>query len=128
MILFMKTLSNTKASQDAFPTTPGAFAPIMVVYKLPQGGWKGFVQPYGETTEATTKQAAVKQLRELTAAYQDMTQEYGNPRHLVHAGLGDSLDREVFAWVFGNKEIMEKLHSKAGKADSDTLYVEAYRH
>ncbi len=113
-------------NKDFFPTGVGEVAPLIVVYQSDKDLWKGFVNPYGETVEAVTKEEAVEKMRDLTAAYKETAEEYGNPKHLVYAGLGDILDREVFSFVVNNKELMKEF-SNSGKVDLDNIYVEAYR-
>lgn len=100
--------------------------PIMVVYQLNEKTWRAFAHPYGETTEAVSKKTAIKKIRDLTAAYQRIVEEYKNPTHLVHGGLDELTDRKVFAWVFANESLLRELHS-TGKADTEHCYVEAYR-
>ncbi|MBM3261377.1 hypothetical protein FJY93_03075 [Candidatus Kaiserbacteria bacterium] len=101
--------------------------PIIIVYQRDDNSWRAFAHPYGESTEADTKDEALTQIRDLTEAYKEIAAQYKNPTHLIHGGLGDITDREVFAWVFGNKDMLKQLHSSAGKADSEYCYVESYR-
>lgn len=123
----MKTEERTVAiNKDFFPTSAGDLLPLIVVYKTEDKLWRGFVDPYGETTEASTKEAAVEKMRVLTAAYKSTVEEYGSPKHLVYAGIGDLADREVFSNIVSQKILMEKLHSE-GKVEGKFFYVETYR-
>lgn len=112
-------------NKDYFPTESGAFLPLLVAYKT-DSIWKAFVNPYGETTEADSKEEAVAIMRGLTKAYKEAAEEYDNPKHLVYAGLGNLEDREVFAHVIANQDLMRKV-AHDGKVDLDNIYVEAYR-
>jgi len=103
------------------------FKALLVVYRVEKGHWKGFIHPYGETTEASTKEKAIKKLRDLADAYHEAIERYDSPRHLVSGHLDDVMDRDVFRQVVGDKSFMEKIHSESGKADSQSCYVETYR-
>ncbi|MBC8464781.1 MAG: hypothetical protein H8D63_00150 [Parcubacteria group bacterium] len=101
---------------------------LMVVYQHPETKiWRSFAHPYGETTEATTKKEAIKQIKELTEAYGDTTYSYGNPAHLRHGHLTDAFDNEVFNHVYQDEHIMKIVHEK-GSQNTATLYVKAYKH
>lgn len=115
-----------KAIKPLFPTVKLDFNALMVVYQLQDGTWRGFAAPYGETTEAGSKKEAIKKIRILTAAYHDTMHSYGSPHHLKYAGLADVSDRAVYDGVLSRKSFMEEIH-KAGKVDTENVYVEAYR-
>ena len=110
-----------------FKPTSEDFNAFLVVYEADGGEWRGFAYPYGETTDGTSKNEAIESLRVLTDAYYTSIKRYGFPSHLVNGVLNDPMDRAVFKWVVSNKDFMEQIHSKAGKADSEFCYVEAYR-
>ena len=124
---FMKTETHDKKIPRVVAGLANDVRPIMVVYQRDDNTWRAFAHPYGETTEADSKEEAIEKIRDLTAAYKEIVAQYKNPMHLIHGGLDNLTDREVFAWVFGNKKMVEQLHSAAGKADSKHCYVEAYR-
>ena len=112
--------------KDFFPTNSASFMPLLIVYRMSEGLWKGFVSPYGETTEGSSKTETLKKIRALASAYKEISEEYGNPRHLVYPGIGDIHDREVISKVTSNKEVMDSLH-ESGHLDTELIYVEAYR-
>lgn len=113
-------------NKDYFPTAAGELNPLIIVYKAEAKLWRGFVDPYGETTEASTKEEAIEKMRDLTAAYKSTAEEYGNPKHLVYAGVSDLKDREVFSNIVTEQVLMKKLYAD-GKVDGKFFYVETYR-
>ncbi len=115
-----------KVSSARFKQEGVAFNALLVVYEVEKTAWRGFVHPYGETTEADSKEEAIKKLRALTDAYYNTLVKYNSPVNLVNGHLEDVEDRKVFNWVIGNKTLMEGVHSEEGKADSEFCYVEAY--
>lgn len=126
----METKNSSKSSKvtdiDLFQEE-GTFVPIIVAYKVAEDLWRGFVQPYAETTEASSKKEVIKQMRDLTDAYRETIKRFDNPQHLVHPGLWDINDREVFSKIINNKEAMSQVLSSKGKIDTDSYYVETYR-
>ena len=118
---------NGAVIRNRVPGLSARVEPLIVVYELEKGSWRGFVHPYGETTEASSKKIAIGKIHSLAEGYRNVLKKYGSPIHLVHGGLGKLSDREVFSWVVGNKLVMEQVHSNVGKVDSKHFYVEAYR-
>lgn len=116
-----------KGSPIVFTPKSTNFNALLIVYEISEGRWKGFIHPYGETTEATSKEGAIKKLRDLAGAYYETIRRYNFPAHLVNPHLEDVTDRDVFSRVVSNKSFMEKVYSEHGKADSELCYVEAYR-
>lgn len=103
------------------------FNALLVAYKKDDGTtWRGFVHPYGETTEGDSKKEVIKKLHELADAYYDILEKYDFPAHLKNAGLVELEDRVVFGSVVENKIFMDGIHSEEGKADSVNCYVETY--
>ena len=121
----INSLSKTKSSKRLAPEAV-PFNALLVAYKAKDKSWRGFIHPYGETTEANTKKEAIIKLRELADAYYSVLKQYDFPEHLKNAGLLDLSDRVVFDRVVGNKVFMKGIHSKEGKADSLNCYVETY--
>ena len=120
--------SPTLEKKKLFPKVQLHMDALMIVYQNPETKiWRGFAHPYGETTEAATKKEAVKQIGELTEAYGDTAHSYGNPAHLRHGRLTDTLDNEVFNHVYQDEHIMKTVHEK-GSQNTSTLYVKAYKH
>jgi len=119
--------NNKGIVRNRVPGLSASVEPLIVVYELEKGSWRGFVHPYGETTEASSKKSAIGKIHALAEGYRSVLKKYGSPIHLVHGGLGKLSDREVFSWVVGNKLVMEQVHSNVGKVDSKHFYVEAYR-
>lgn len=123
------TLINRSKKDPPIVFTPKStnFNALLVVYKIAEGCWKGFIHPYGETTEATFKEEAIKKLRDLADAYYETIKRYNFPAHLVNPHLEDVTDRDVFSRVVRNESFMKKVYSEPGKADSEHCYAEAYR-
>lgn len=116
-----------KTHSIRFERNAQSFSALLVVYEVESGEWRGFAHPYGETTEASSKEEAIKKLRALTDAYHGILVKYGSPQDLANGHIENLMDREVFSWVISNKSLMEGVHSKSGNADSQFCYVEAYR-
>jgi hypothetical protein len=117
---------NKNRSAARFEKIESDFDALLTVYKVGEGDWRGFAYPYGETTEGPSKKETTKKLRELTEAYYLIVKKYNSPKHLVNGHL-ELQDREVFGSVVTNKPFMEQVYSDTGKADSEDIYVEAYR-
>lgn len=79
------------------------FSAILVVYKSIEGFWKGFAHSYDVTTQATTLERTLNQLRNLVEDYESILKKYDYPEHLVHKPLTDQEDRQKF------NEVMEHL-------------------
>ncbi len=98
------------------------FNQILVVYKSLEGFWKGFAHSYDVTTQATTKEKTLIQLRELVKDYEELLGEYGNPEHLLHKPLTDSEDRQKF------DEVIKHLSAHGVKTvysnQTENFYVE----
>lgn len=117
-----------RAFSVRFEPKPEDFSALLVVYEVSEGNWRGFAHPYGETTDGSSKEDAIEKLRGLTNAYHNTLKKYGFPSHLVNGTLTNQMDKTVFNWILSQKDFLEKIHSKAGKADSTYCYVEALRH
>ena len=118
---------NPAQAEGRSVSAPTDINAIICVYAVTDGEWRGFVYPYGETTEADSKKEAIEKIRDLAEAYAKTAEQYGNPPHLVMSGLMEDSDKEVAYQVIGNKEYMNLLHSEKGVADLDPYYAEAYR-
>lgn len=101
------------------------FRAILGVYESQDGAWKAFAYPYGETTEADSKDEALTQIRDLTKAYEEIIDEYSSPSHLTNVGLCDEEDKKVLNSIIFSKENMNKILNK-GVVDVGNCYAEAY--
>lgn len=120
------SVEKPSSSSVVFTQQEFDFKAILVVYKTNEGVWRGFIHPYGETTEADSKEEAIKKLRLLADAYHEVIKTYGSPIHLRNGHLEDVQDREVFSWVTRNGSIMEKISSGKDNVDTTNCYVETY--
>ena len=116
-----------KSFYTRFKPKPTSFQALIVVYKIAPKQWRGFVYPYGETTEGLSKEVTLKKLKALTDAYYETVKNYKFPPHLMNGHLENLRDREVFQWVISNTDFVGKIHSSIGKANSEDCYVETYR-
>jgi len=123
----MSDIRATETAESRCTSVPIDFNAIIGIYPIQGGEWRGFAYPYGETTEADSKEKAIEKMRELTEAYARTVEKYGNPTHLVNTGLIEEEDKAVVYQIIGNKEYMSRLHSEKGIADLDPYYAEAYR-
>ena len=96
------------------------YSAILVVYKSKEGYWKGFAHPYDVTTQANSKPAASRKLKELVKIYEDELKTFGYPPYLKQQPLSFLEDREIFNMVV--QDAMEKK-----KVDSPTYYVETHK-
>jgi predicted RNase H-like HicB family nuclease len=96
------------------------FSAILVVYKSKEGYWKGFAHPYDVTSQADSKDEALKKLKELVKIYEDELKEFGYPSHLRHQPLSFEEDREIF-----NMVALDAINKE--KFDSPTCHVETHK-
>ncbi|MEK7170044.1 MAG: hypothetical protein AAB767_02030 [Patescibacteria group bacterium] len=96
------------------------FSAILVVYKSKEGYWKGFVHPYGVTSQAKSKARALTLLKELVEAYRKELKKYGFPSHLVYQTFVDVEDREMFSVV-----VKDAVDQK-GIIDKEDYHAETY--
>ncbi|MDO8471484.1 MAG: hypothetical protein Q7S49_02660 [bacterium] len=127
MISNMLEIKQSKVFSARFKPKAASFQALVVVYKIAPKQWRGFVHPYGETSEGPSKEVVLGKLRVLTDAYYETAKSYGFPSHLMNGHMGNLMDREVFRWVISNTDFMKKVHSGVGRADSKDCYVETYR-
>jgi len=97
-----------------------SFSAVLVVYKSNEGYWKGFVHPYGITSQATSKDKALKYLKEQIEVYRDELKKYDFPTNLIYQHLLDIEDREMFSVVL--KDAIEKK----GIIDKENYHAETY--
>ena len=127
MISSMLEIKQGKDFSVRFKPRVASFQALVIVYKIAPRQWRGFVHPYGETTEGLSKEVTLKKLRALTDAYYKTAKSYGFPSHLVNGYMENLTDRQVLQWVISNTDFMKKVHSELGRADSKDCYVETYR-
>ena len=96
------------------------FSAILVVYKSQEGYWKGFVHPYAITSQATTKDKALKSLKEQVEVYRSELKKYDFPSHLIYQQFLDIEDREMFSIVI--KDAIDKK----GIIDKENYHAETY--
>jgi hypothetical protein len=68
------------------------YSSVMVVYKTPEGNWRGFVVPFDITYEAKSKKEVQVVLKDMIASYVEALSMYNNPQHLAEVPLSDKDD------------------------------------
>lgn len=66
------------------------------VYQLDSGMWRGFVWPYGITTEMESSRETLIALHEMILVYEAMLDEHNWPQHLVYRPLHNPEDIKHF--------------------------------
>lgn len=96
----------------------GTLSAVFVVYKAKNGAWRGFVQPYAITTEASTKAKALVALKEMAEVYEEGLKKYSYPEHLLTKHLSDPEDADKF-----NQLALDSIAQK-GKVENADYYAE----
>ena len=114
----IKTIDKNKATATKLDCSS-----VSVVYKSKNGLYRGFVQPYDITYEASTQKKVLDVLNEMIGEYEDGLKKYDYPSHLCTVPLSDMEDREKLNEIAPS--LFSKLLSKKYKIITPNYYAEA---
>lgn len=99
------------------------YSSVMVVYKTPEGLWRGFVVPFDITYEAQSKEEVHSVLKDMIASYVEALNMYNHPKHLIDVPLSDKEDETKWSRI--SWDIFTAMKQNISRIEKSDYYAEA---